>query len=161
MIRLTNRYMQYAYSVPFKVSDALKTSGFEEGTFVVPSGTAQGVDNGIKLPTAGAKAYMVLSSKRTGRDNISAKPVDVAQVSIGAAIVDTDQIEADVLSAAPGTPLYVTATGTLTATDPASGNGVIVAYLLDADPAASTSDPVEDYRGFSGAGGFARVHIIG
>ena len=161
MIRLSNRFMQFAYSVPFKVSADLKTAGFEEGTFVVPSGTTGGVDNGIKLPTAGAKAYMVLSSKRTGRDNISAKPVDVAQVSIGAAIVDTDQIEADVLTKAPGTPLYVTATGTLTATDPASGNGVIVAYLLDADPAASTSDPVEDYRGFSGAGGFARVHIIG
>lgn len=164
MIRLSNRFMQFAYSVPFKVSAELKTAGFEEGTFVVPSGTTGGVDNGITLPGEtgkGAKAYMVLSSKRTGRDNISAKPVDVAQVSIGPAIVDTDQIEADVLTKAPGTPLYVTATGTLTATDPTSGTGVIVAYLLDADPAASTSDPVEDYRGFSGAGGFARVHIIG
>ena len=161
MIRLTNRYMQYAYSVPFKVSDALKTKdgGFEEGTFVVPSGTTAGVDNGITLPAAGKKAYMVLSSKRTGRDNISAKPVDIAQVLIGPAVVDTNMVEGDVLSSAPGTPLYVTKDGKLTATG--AEGAVVVAYLLDADPvAAGATDPVEDYRGFEGVGGFARVHII-
>lgn len=159
MIRLTNRYMQYAYSVPFKVSDALKTSGFEEGTFVVPSGTTAGVDNGITLPAAGKKAYMVLSSKRTGRDNISAKPVDVAQVLIGPAVVDTNMVADDVLSSAPGTPLYVDATGKLTKTG--AEGAVVVAYLLDADPVATgATDPVEDYRGFEGVGGFARVHII-
>lgn len=161
MIRLTNRYMQYAYSVPFKVSEALKTKdgGFEEGTFVVPSGTAQGVDNGITLPAAGKKAYMLLSSKRTGRDNISAKPVDIAQVLIGPAVVDTNMVEGDVLSATPGTPLYVKENGNLTATG--AEGAVVVAYLLDADPAATgATDPVEDYRGFEGVGGFARVHII-
>lgn len=145
MIKLTNRFNQFAYAVPMQVSDTLMESGFEEGTWVVPSA------DGITLPTAGAKAYMVCNSKREGRDQMSGKAANVAEVWVGSFVVDTNKIAAIAdggTAYAAGQPLYVDADGCLT--NVVDEDGVIVAYVLGVYSGADYGNNIDDnqYDGF-------------
>ena len=122
MIKLTERFDQYAYSVAIKPSDNLLSVGFEEGQWVAPGA------NGYDFPTAGAKAFMLISSKRTGRDQFSGKASAPdtsapAQVYVGSFALATDQFDTNE-TYAPGDALYVKADGKLTN----NGSGVVVAY---------------------------------
>ena len=121
MIKLSARYDQYAYSVPVQVSDDLLTKGFEEGQWIAPDA------NGYVLPEeAGKKAFMLISSKRPGRDQFSGKVGAPAQVYVGSFALETDQVNDEEYTL--GAPLYVAKGGKLTST----GTGVVVAYVAGA-----------------------------
>ena len=123
MIKLTDRFDQYAYSVAVKPSEHLLSAGFEEGQWVAPGA------NGYDFPTAGAKAFMLISSKRAGRDQFSGKAAAPAQIYVGPFVLSTDQFDDQVVYVA-GDALYVKADGKLTKTNP--GSGVVVAYATGA-----------------------------
>lgn len=117
MIRLTARFDQYAYSVPVQVDPALLTKGFEEGMWIVPG------ENGYKLPDGTAKSFMLISSKRPGRDQFAGKVDAPAQIYVGPFALSTDQVKIDDVFA-PGVALYAGTDGLLTVTE----KGPVVAY---------------------------------
>ena len=121
MIRLSARFDQYAYSVPVKVAPELLENGFEEGQWVTPG------ENGYVLATdAKKKAFMLISSKRPGRDQFSGKVGAPAQIYVGPFALETDQVKDDD-TFTPGAPLYVGADGKLTVT---GGEGALVAAYV-------------------------------
>ena len=117
MIRLTARFDQYAYSIPVQLDAELMENGFEEGMWVAPS------ENGYGLPTGEAKSFMLISSKRPGRDQFAGKVGVPAQIYVGPFALSTDQIKTDD-AFTPGAALYAGADGLLTVTK----TGPVVAY---------------------------------
>ncbi len=117
MIRLTARFDQYAYSVPVQLDPALLEKGFEEGMWIAPG------ENGYKLPTGTAKSFMLISSKRPGRDQFAGKVDAPAQIYVGPFALSTDQVKTDDVFT-PGAALYADKDGLLTITE----SGPVVAY---------------------------------
>ena len=121
MIRLTARFDQYAYSVPVQLDPALLEKGFEEGMWIVPG------ENGYKLPTGTVKSFMLISSKRPGRDQFAGKVDAPAQIYVGPFALSTDQVKTDDVFV-PGAALYAGTDGLLTVTE----KGPVVAYATGA-----------------------------
>lgn len=136
MIKLTNRFNQFAYAVPFQVSEALLTEGFEEGSWVKVDSNGQ-----LVQAAAGDKAYMVINSKRTGRDQISGKATKVAEVWIGNFVCDVNQFDTE-QTYTPGEALYVGADGKLT--NVKDEDGTIVAYVLQTYNSADYGNNLDD-----------------
>lgn len=111
MLKKEGRFDQYAYRVAeFPISATLAASEFQDGIWVTIN------SNGELVKADGTKkAFVLLTSKKTGRDQISGRFNAQGTILMGASRVTTDQVKADD-TYAPCTPLYVGADGKLTTT---------------------------------------------
>ena len=134
MLNLNNRYDTHAYRVAgdFRFGSAMKEMAtIEEGTWV-----SVNTDGTLKVADGTGKAFILLTSKRPGRDYVTGAGEDpLASVLMGVAILDTDQI--DTSGVTPGAALSVGTAGSAGKLVKQSGSAAVVAYALSA-PDAST-----------------------
>ena len=111
MINKGARFDSYAYrSAEHKIASALVTAGFEDGIFVSFD------SNGSLVKADGkSKAFMLTTSKKTGRDLVTGKISAKGSILVGHFMVSTDQV-ASTDAFAPGKALYVNASGLLSLT---------------------------------------------
>lgn len=134
MLNLNNRYDTHAYRVAgdFRFGSAMKEMDtIAEGTWV-----SVDTDGTLKVADGTGKAFILLTSKRPGRDYVTGAGEDpLASVLMGVAILDTDQI--DTSGVTPGAALSVGTGGSAGKLVKQSGSAAVVAYALSA-PDAST-----------------------
>lgn len=106
MIKFENRYDEYAYRVATLELDP-SVSSVEEGQWVTIS------DGKIVISDGTKKSFMVIGSKRVGRDQVSGVPVKQVAFLHGPFIVATDKFDA-AQTYNDMTPLKVTTGGILT-----------------------------------------------
>jgi hypothetical protein len=128
MIKFENRFDEYAYRVAYRELDSSVTS-IEEGKWV----TINAAGNLI-LSTGATKSFLLIGSKRTGRDQLGGKPIQKLSYLYGHFEVSTDKFDGT-KTFANMTPLVVDTNGDLRPYVQASDSAIvhlIVAYSLGA-----------------------------
>lgn len=126
MIKLNGRYDHNAYRMgSYPLSQALIDAKVEDGTWVTIA------NDELVLPTAGAKAFMLMGSAKDGRNQVAGQTMPLATILVGPMAVSTNMVDGTKTYAQMGA-LIVNAEGKLTpATIPAVATEVVVAYALD------------------------------